>query len=64
MTPYASIEWQDGVQVANPAFDVTPAEYITGFITEAGIALPPFSKSLPRVVEKGQELRQSLRNNT
>ena len=32
-----------GVKVYNPAFDVTPAEYITGFITEIGIAKPPFS---------------------
>lgn len=29
------------VQVANPAFDVTPASYIRGIITEAGVAMPP-----------------------
>ncbi len=29
----------------NPAFDVTPNELITGFITEKGIAKPPFKKS-------------------
>jgi translation initiation factor eIF-2B subunit alpha/methylthioribose-1-phosphate isomerase len=28
---------QDGVTVKNPAFDVTPREYITGYITEEGI---------------------------
>jgi len=27
----------------NPAFDVTPEKYITGFITEKGILKPPFS---------------------
>jgi methylthioribose-1-phosphate isomerase len=36
----------DGVRVANPAFDVTPARYITAIITEAGIALPPYTESL------------------
>jgi methylthioribose-1-phosphate isomerase len=29
------------VEVANPAFDVTPAHYIRGVITEVGIAMPP-----------------------
>jgi len=32
----------DGVKVYNPAFDVTPHELITGFITERGILTPPF----------------------
>lgn len=31
------------IDVFNPAFDVTPAEYITAFITENGIQKPPFS---------------------
>ena len=39
----------DGVKVANPAFDITPAKYITGIITENGIARPPFYKSLARL---------------
>jgi methylthioribose-1-phosphate isomerase len=36
----------DGVQVANPAFDVTPSTYITALITEAGIARSPYMESL------------------
>ena len=36
----------DGTQVANPAFDVTPARYITAIITERGITRPPFVKNL------------------
>ncbi len=32
--------------VANPAFDVTPAKYITAIITEQGIARPPYEESL------------------
>lgn len=48
------IEWIAplGAPAFNPAFDVTPAEYITGIITEQGIAYPPFEKSLREVVEK------------
>ena len=36
----------EGIQVYNPAFDVTPWENITGIITERGIARAPFEKSL------------------
>ena len=32
----------DGVTALNPAFDVTPARYVTGFITDRGIVQPPF----------------------
>jgi len=30
----------EGIEVCNPAFDVTPARYITGFITEKGVTKP------------------------
>ncbi len=30
----------DGIDVLNPAFDVTPAEYVTGIITERGVFRP------------------------
>ena len=43
------------VHVANPAFDVTPHRYVTGIITENGIAYPPFEVSLRRVVEVSLE---------
>ncbi len=33
-------------EVRNPAFDVTPAAYITAIITERGICRPPYDKSL------------------
>lgn len=32
-----------GVQVYNPAFDVTPAKYISGFVTERGVLRPPYN---------------------
>ena len=34
------------VKVRNPAFDVTPARFIAGIITERGIARPPFERTL------------------
>ena len=36
----------EGTIARNPSFDVTPAKYITGFITEVGIIRPPFRKSI------------------
>lgn len=36
----------DGVQIRNPAFDVTPAELVTGLITEKGIVLQPDNQKL------------------
>jgi methylthioribose-1-phosphate isomerase len=41
----------DGVQVLNLAFDVTPHRYVTGIVTENGIAYPPFTRNLCRMVE-------------
>ncbi len=48
-------------EVLNPAFDVTPAKYITAFITEGGIAYPPFADSLSIVVQKAKELIRQMR---
>lgn len=39
----------DNVSVANPAFDVTPNEYISAIITERGIARAPFEQSLSKL---------------
>lgn len=36
----------EGVDVYSPAFDVTPAELISGIITEHGILRPPFTASI------------------
>ena len=36
----------NGVGIENPAFDVTPAQYVTAIITERGVLRPPFSESL------------------
>ena len=36
----------DGVRIANPAFDVTPAKYITAIITERGVLRAPFTDAI------------------
>lgn len=36
----------EGVKIINPGFDVTPAKYISGIITEKGILRAPFEKSI------------------
>jgi len=36
----------EGVKVYSPAFDVTPAHFITAIITERGVAHPPYEESL------------------
>lgn len=41
-----------GAPVANPAFDVTPAKYITAIVTERGVAYPPFPQSLAALLER------------
>ncbi len=41
----------DGVQVENPAFDVTPAKYVAAIITERGIARAPYTESLKKLSE-------------
>jgi methylthioribose-1-phosphate isomerase len=39
----------DGVSVFNPAFDVTPNEFVTAIITDRGVAQPPYVESLARL---------------
>jgi methylthioribose-1-phosphate isomerase len=39
----------DGINVINPAFDMTPPELISGIITEKGIAKLPFEESIKKL---------------
>jgi methylthioribose-1-phosphate isomerase len=41
----------DGVQVENPAFDVTPSRYVSAIITERGIATAPYAESLKELAQ-------------
>jgi methylthioribose-1-phosphate isomerase len=42
----------DGVEIENPAFDVTPAKYVAAIITERGIARAPYEESLRKLAEE------------
>jgi methylthioribose-1-phosphate isomerase len=50
---------EQGVKFFNPAFDVTDAKFITGIITEFGIARPPFTQTLPQIFEKKRSSEQN-----
>jgi methylthioribose-1-phosphate isomerase len=41
----------EGAHIRNPAFDVTPARYVTAIVTERGIARAPYSESLAQLVQ-------------
>ncbi len=55
--PEEVVRWGDriiapkGISVRNPAFDVTPAKYITAIITEKGVVRPPYEEELRKVME-------------
>jgi methylthioribose-1-phosphate isomerase len=59
-SPYGMALVPDEYPVRNPAFDVTPHRYVTGIVTENGIAYPPYEVNLPRAVEGSlaQELEE------
>ena len=52
VTGYRETRWApEGVSVRNPAFDVTPAELVTGIICEKGIASPPYRESIAALLK-------------
>ncbi len=54
-TPYGNPIVPAHFKARNPAFDVTPHRYLSGIVTEHGIARPPFNASLRRAVT-GEEI--------
>lgn len=54
-TPYGNPIVPAHFKARNPAFDVTPHRYLSGIVTEHGIARPPFNASLRRAVA-GEEI--------
>ena len=40
-----------GVHALNPAFDITPAKYISAIITEKGIVRPPFTRRIKKLLD-------------
>jgi methylthioribose-1-phosphate isomerase len=50
----------DGVEVENPAFDVTPAKYVTAIVTEKGIARAPYEQSLAKLAREESQQTVSV----
>jgi len=51
LSGFGGCRWApDGVAFRNPAFDVTPAELITGLITEKGVVLKPSSELIKKLI--------------
>eukprot|EP00921_Rhytidocystis_pertsovi_P014866 GHVQ01023869.1.p1 GENE.GHVQ01023869.1~~GHVQ01023869.1.p1 ORF type:complete len:290 (+),score=32.94 GHVQ01023869.1:743-1612(+) len=50
-----------GTAVYNPAFDITPAKFITAIVTEAGLIFPPFEQELRRAKDMSisKEMKRS-----
>ena len=42
----------EGVSIENPAFDVTPAKYVSAIVTERGIVRPPYGESIRRLAQQ------------
>jgi len=49
-----------GTAVRNPSFDVTPAELITGIVTEEGVLRGPFEPALREATERARERWASM----
>jgi methylthioribose-1-phosphate isomerase len=48
--PFGYLTAPRGVKVFNPAFDITPHQLVSGFITEHGILYPPFAPGLQELI--------------
>ncbi|ACK42210.1 MULTISPECIES: S-methyl-5-thioribose-1-phosphate isomerase [Dictyoglomus] len=42
----------EGISALNPAFDVTPAELISGIVTDKGVIYPPFKENIQKLKEE------------
>src|SRR4029077_1894988 len=50
VTGYRGVRWApDGISVRNPAFDVTPAELITGIVCERAVILAPDREKIAKL---------------
>jgi methylthioribose-1-phosphate isomerase len=53
VTGFRDCQWAaKGVQVRNPAFDVTPAELVTALITERGLVMQPGRDNIARLFSR------------
>lgn len=49
----------EGIGVANPAFDVTPNQLITGIITDKGVLGPPFDTAIAKIFDRREAISAS-----
>lgn len=54
----------EGVDVFNPAFDITPNRLVSAIVTEYGVVRQPYEENLRRVVEQAEEDRKKRRTAT
>ncbi|HOE63270.1 MAG TPA: S-methyl-5-thioribose-1-phosphate isomerase [Candidatus Sumerlaeota bacterium] len=47
-----------GVDVFNPAFDVTPHGYVTAFVTEKGVINPPYHRTINRLFRSLHDVKK------
>ncbi len=50
----------EAVAVFNPAFDVTPARYVTALVTERGVVRPPYDEALRALIRQEGERPPAL----
>jgi methylthioribose-1-phosphate isomerase len=60
VTHFQDVRVAPDVHAAHPAFDVTPARYITAIFTERGVARPPYLESLQALTIAPQPLASKL----
>jgi methylthioribose-1-phosphate isomerase len=59
VTGYRGARWApQGVQVRNPAFDVTPAELVSALVCEHGVVLAPDREKIAQLLKKKPQGRQ------
>jgi methylthioribose-1-phosphate isomerase len=59
VTGYRGSRWApQGVLVRNPAFDVTPAELVSGIVCEHGVVLAPDQKKIAQLFKKEPQSRR------
>ena len=44
----------EGVDVYNPAFDVTPAKYVSGIVTEHGVLRAPYRGAITKLIRRAE----------
>lgn len=55
LAPGGALAAEPDTPVANPAFDVTPAELVTAIVTEVGVVRPPYREALGHLVVIGRD---------